>query len=351
MSDAVIVASSALCGIGRGTEQVWASVRAGISRISNSAARDSNSAPIRMCLVPEDALEPALPPEIDALPWPARARRLLRLGAPILRAVAPAAGEPPVRLFLGLPELSAKEAPWIRSFALHLGKLAGAPLDAPESRVVPTGRASVFAALELALEALKREPTRRVIVGGIDTFFDMRLLASLDQEQRLLGENVMDGFIPGEGAAFFVLGSEPDPASLADGARPVTIRAAATAADPGHRYGTAPARGEGLANALEALRGKLPDANARIACTFAGFNGESFDARSWGVAAVRHSDFFEPAMILEHPADCFGDTGAAAGALLTVLAGTALANGHRPGPALVWAASDGEARGCALLSV
>jgi 3-oxoacyl-[acyl-carrier-protein] synthase-1 len=87
-----------------------------------------------------------------------------------------------------------------------------------------------------------------------------------------------------------------------------------------------------------------------VATTFAGLNGESFDAKLWGVARLRHADFFAPSMVLEHPADCFGDAGAALGAILLALAATALARGQRAGPALVWAASDGEARGCALLS-
>ena len=45
------------------------------------------------------------------------------------------------------------------------------------------------------------------------------------------------------------------------------------------------------------------------------------------------------------------DAGAATGAILLGLAAKALAAGHRSAPALVWAASDGESRACALLSV
>jgi 3-oxoacyl-[acyl-carrier-protein] synthase-1 len=89
---------------------------------------------------------------------------------------------------------------------------------------------------------------------------------------------------------------------------------------------------------------------APVGTTFAGFNGENFDAKLWGVARLRHHDFFAPDMLMEHPADKYGDAGAATGAILTVMAATALARGQRPGPALVWAASDTELRGCALLT-
>jgi 3-oxoacyl-[acyl-carrier-protein] synthase-1 len=342
-----IMAMSALCSAGRGVEQLWASVRAGLSRIGSSHVMDRHLQPIRMGLVPEEALEPELPPEIQSLPLPARARRMLRLGVPALRSVLEGAGAPPLRLFLGLPQLSLEEAPWMKGFSLQLAKAAGVTLDAPGCRVVPGGRAAALVALELALQALQQDPSRPVVVGGIDTYLDLKLLASLDAEGRILGPAVSDGFIPGEGAAFLVL-ARPDAAG-AQGPG-VAVAAAASAQDPGHRRGTAPARGEGLAAAIEGLRGRLPDAGTRVACTFAGLNGESFDAKQWGVARLRHDDFFSPEAPVSHPADCFADTGAAMGALLLALGARAIAGGERAGPALIWAASDGETRACALLS-
>jgi 3-oxoacyl-[acyl-carrier-protein] synthase-1 len=117
--------------------------------------------------------------------------------------------------------------------------------------------------------------------------------------------------------------------------------------DPGHRNGSEPARGEGLALALEKLRAS--NGGESIASIFAGLNGESFESKLWGVAALRHKDWFAPDAYMHHPADCYGDAGAATGALLTVIAATALQRGQRPGPALLWAASDHEPRGCALL--
>src|SRR5262249_14460621 len=130
----------------------------------------------------------------------------------------------------------------------------------------------------------------------------------------------------------------------------VTVEAAASASDPGHRTGGEPARGEGLSQALNGLQTRVRNAPGPVATTFAGFNGESFDAKAWVVARLRHQDFFATPMVLEHPADCFGDAGAAMGAILLALAAKALAAGHRPGPALVWAASDGESCACALMS-
>jgi 3-oxoacyl-[acyl-carrier-protein] synthase I len=342
-----IIATSALCSAGRGTEQLWASVRAGLARIGSSHVMDRQFQPIRMGLVPDDALEPELPAEIEALPLPPRARRMLRLGAPALRSVLARAGEPPLRLYLGLPQLSLDEAPWMKGFALHLAMAAGVTLDAPSCRVIPAGRAAALIALELALEALAQEPSRPVVVGGMDTYLDLKLLGSLDADGRILGPAVSDGFIPGEGSSFLVL-AHPSVAAQDSGA--VSIEAAASAQDPGHRAGAAPARGEGLAEAIEALRSRLPDPGSPVGSIFAGLNGESFDAKQWGVARLRHADFFSPEAVVSHPADCFADAGAAMGALLLCIGARAIARGERRGPALIWAASDGETRACALLS-
>lgn len=342
-----ITATSAICSAGRGVEQLWASVRSGISRIASSHVMNRHFEPIQMGLVPEDALEPELPPEVELLPLPARARRMLRLGAPALRSILHEAGAPPICLYLGLPQLNLADAPWMKGFPLYLAKTAGTTLDAPNSRVVPLGRASALIAFELALDALERDPKRTVVVGGLDTYFDRRLLAELDAEGRILCTQVSDGFIPGEGASFLALTHSSAAPARDPG---VVIEAAASAQDPGHRGGSEPARGEGLAAAIETLRRRLVDKGVKVASTFAGLNGESFDAKQWGVARLRHTDFFAPGEALLHPADCFGDAGAATGTLLVSLAARALAARQRPSPALVWAASDGESRACALVS-
>jgi 3-oxoacyl-[acyl-carrier-protein] synthase-1 len=341
---AVIGATHVLCAIGNGTDQVWASARAGVARISNSHVMDRHFEPISMGLVPEDALPP-LSEEIEELPLPSRARRMLRLAAPSVQAVGKEIGRP-VPLFIGLPTLTPKEAPWIVHVPAYLQKLTHVPIDLQRSAIVPHGRAAGLMALELAMNAIAADPSATVIVGGVDTFLDLRLLATLDQEQRILGPRVMDGFIPGEGSAFLVLSGS----SSGNGPR-VVVNGVASSMDEGHRYGTAPAKGEGLANAMTQLRQRSGQLAGPIGTTFAGFNGEHFDAKMWGVAHLRHNDFFSPTIVIDHPADKYGDAGAASGAILLSLAAKSLASSGRRGPALVWAASDREPRACAVVSV
>ena len=47
---------------------------------------------------------------------------------------------------------------------------------------------------------------------------------------------------------------------------------------------------------------------------------------------------------MHHPADCYGDTGAACGALMVSLAALGIKEGYRSSPALVYASSDQGAR-------
>ena len=343
MTEGVISATSVMCAAGFGAPQVWSSVRSRVSRIRNSSVMDRQYEPIPMGLVPEEALD-ADDADLDALTWPARARRMLRLATPTLRELASAIGDTPVALYLGLPELTPDDSPWLDKFSEQLCTRAGLKFDEAASRIFPLGRAAVLVALESALEAMSADSSRPILVGGVDTFLDLRLLATLGAEGRVHGPRVMDGFIPGEGAAFLWIEGGREPAS----GTPV-IHGAASTTDPGHRYGTEPARGEGLAQALQLLRDRLPSPVGPIASTFTGLNGENFDAKLWGVAQLRHKDLFSANMTLEHPASCFGDTGAATGAILTALTAAALAAGHRAAPALVWAASDLGARGCTIV--
>jgi 3-oxoacyl-[acyl-carrier-protein] synthase-1 len=343
LNPVAITSTCVLCAGGRGTEQAWATTRAGVSRIGSSYVMDKRLKEIQMGLVPEDAL-PSLP-ELEGSELSGRGRRMLRLAIPVLQAVAAEAGGGPHVVFTGLPQLNPAECSWVASFHERLGECAGVAIDPVASRTIPLGRASALMALEAGIKALQGGNLSAVIVGGVDSFFDLKVLAELDAEGRILGPGVLDGFIPGEGAAFLVL----KPAGQSGAAPPILALGASSLPDPGHRYGTEPAKGEGLAKALEQLRSGLASPPPPVNTTFAGFNGENFDAKMWGVAQLRHKDFFTPTMSLQHPASSIGDTGAASGAILTAFAVAALSQGHRSGPAFVWAASDHESRACALI--
>jgi 3-oxoacyl-[acyl-carrier-protein] synthase-1 len=299
-----------------------------------------------MALVPEDVLEP-LAPEVDGLAFNDRYRRTLRVAAHALQQVAAQAGDlARVPMLLALPEPAAG-APPPSGLLLALQKQSGVAFDQGRSRLLPNGRAGALLALEQAAP-LFEQGAEYVMVGGADTCSDSRWLHQLESEGRLLTRRSLDGFVPGEGAAFLLLAPVPRRAPSGAAAGAVTVVASASAEEPEHLYAQGPATGEGLANCFETLRA-APVSLPPVRSIWAGFNGEGFWAKEWGVARLRHADLFDPAADIQHPADCYGDLGAATGAMLMVLAERALAGGG-PSPALVFASSDRETRGCVTMS-
>lgn len=345
---ALVTSAGAFCPVGGSAAQVSASVRAGISRLAQSSVHDRYFAPFTLGCMGEEDLE-ALAEPLAVLPITARQRRMLRLGAPALREALVKAPAERVPLFLGLPEVRPRSTTTGARLLESLAQQAGVGLDASRSQVFEEGRAAALLALEAALQWLEAGHGPSALVGGVDTCLDLAQLSELDAEGRILTERRMEGFIPGEGAAFLLLSTAGSGSAGSASARDVGVFGAALARDKGHRYSDEPAMGEGLSLALEALRSSARIAPKSIELVLAGLNGESFGAKEWGVASLRHQDLFSPRLAIEHPAQCYGDAGAATGALLLAVAATLLRRGSAKGPALVWSSSDREPCGCALL--
>ncbi|WP_157907413.1 hypothetical protein [Sorangium cellulosum] len=331
--------------VGLSAEVTSAAVRAGIDRFQQSSVLDRRFNPLVMALVATPDLPPLAPALEGIAGLTARQIRMLRLAGPALRACLEDAPPGPAAVLLAGPEAfpGGRPAPVGPVFLEHLAAQAGVKLDLARSRVFPAGRAGVFLALAAALEGLSARRYDRVVVGGVDTLLDLYLLGTLDLEERLRAAGIFDGFIPGEGAAFLLL------ARPGSGRTPLSrLVSVGTAEEEGHRYTTAaPYRGEGLDAALKTAFAAAPGGPVRT--VYAGFNGESFFAKEWGVAIARHKKRIAEDFVIEHPADCVGDAGAALGAMLVGLAAMSLAEGRRPSRCLVWAPSDLAARGAAIL--
>lgn len=331
--------------IGDCAAQTASSFRTGICRFKESSIYNKRFQPMRLALLPEDALPPLAAPLQAAAGLTSRRARMLRLATPAL-AEALAGLDPAIRpaLFLSVPETLPKMPPAVDdAFLDHLATQTGQRFDRAQSRLFPLGRAGGMHALQAALEALAAGASH-VLLGGLDSYLDLYLLGTLDQQDRVLAEGVMDGFCPGEGAAFLLLTpAQPNatgcillPPGLAD--------------EPGHRYSEEPYRGDGLANAIRAALPPL--AGNKVRTVLASLNGESFGAKEWGVAYMRNKPGFEEPLRFDHPADCFGDTGAAVGPLLLGLAAIGMQKGWLPGPCLAYGSSEQQQRGaaCAMLA-
>jgi 3-oxoacyl-[acyl-carrier-protein] synthase I len=337
--DAYLLRTGLVCAVGHGAAQCSASFRAGISGYQLTSVLGRGREGLRMALVPELELAP-LVPALQAEPLGDRERRMLRLSGMALAQLAGFAGP----LFVALPEprtvLGGMD---VRPDFLDLLQRQSETRFAPGSQIFALGRAGGFFALKAALAALDAGAPQ-VLVGGVESYLDLRLLDALDRERRLLGDGVRDGFTPGEAAAFLWLRRKPVP-----GAGTV-IRAVGTAHDRGHRHSELPALGTGVSDALDDTRWRSANLSPVRTC-FAGLNGESFGAKAWGVAHMRHHALFDPELAFEHPADLYGDVGAATAPLLMALADETLRCAHRSGPALIWAASDHAPCGAAYLDI
>jgi 3-oxoacyl-[acyl-carrier-protein] synthase-1 len=335
---AEILAIGMVTPVGLCTAQTAASVRTGIGRLGESELSDNAGDALVMGLADDEQV----PPLVEALEdrrFAIRQERVIRLGGTALdEALASADEGPPPALHLGLPEPRTEERSRIGDEILALLPIqAGRELDLARSKTYPLGRAAGLVALDQALAALDSGDAKTVLVGAVDSYWDDGLLSALGREGRLKAE-VTDGFVPGEGAAFLLLG----PVGSRRGGANACIVATGRGHEAGNLYSEAPYLGEGLAGTVRDLfQAAPPDLLRRpLECVYAGLNGESHWAKGWGVSHIRNARFFAEALRMEHPADCMGDPGAALGPIMLGLAADRQARGLDQTPALVWCASD-----------
>lgn len=343
-TDVVLVGCGMMTPVGLSAREVAASARSRIQRLGEIEARDGRFRRYVVGSVPDDALPD--PDPADAL-LPTRLGRMIRLAdAPLeetLKALPKSSG--PVPLFLGLPEL-ATTVPI--DGADLLGRLARkAPIAAEQSEVFAEGRSAAVVALGAAVERLGRGKVPFCVVGGLDSQVDLYIMATLDMHGRVRHAANPDGFAPSEGAAFLLLSTEIE--AQRHKLKPLArVVATARGFEKGHLHAEEPYRGDGLAETFTAAF-EAADGLAPIQCVYASFNGERYWAKEFGVAMIRNRARFLADHQMEHPAECFGDLGAAHGATLLALASMAVAGGYRSPPALVYSSSDYGTRAVALL--
>jgi 3-oxoacyl-[acyl-carrier-protein] synthase-1 len=208
--------------------------------------------------------------------------------------------------------------------------------DTEVSDASHVGRAGGLIAVGQAVATIQAGRADFVLAGGIDSFRDPYVLGTLEKERRVKSEVNLDGFIPGEGAAFLLIASAE--AAAARGLVSFcSVSPVAAGFEPGHLYSAEPYRGDGLAATFAGLfaAGASP---GPVGDVFSSMNGENHWAKEWGVGYLRNRAAFAPNHTIQHPADSFGDTGAACGPLMTGLA--ALRMRTRPTPTLVYGSSD-----------
>jgi 3-oxoacyl-[acyl-carrier-protein] synthase-1 len=342
MSDGVLIAGVGMVSaVGLSASETAASVRSGTMRFSETPFRDKHFEPFTLALVPDAGL-PEITNETPLRRASSREDRLLGLATRALReCLAALAGDLPrgaIPLILALPEMETRLPLDRQRFVRRIATQLGGAIDHRRCDASHTGRAGGLAAVGHAVALLQAGYAEFIIAGGVDSYVDLHVLGTLDMEQRVKSSTNLDGFIPGEGAAFLLLTR----ASVAATRRiPVraTLSPVALGSEAGHLYSAEPYRGDGLATTLAQLLSS-GFSSVPVADVFSSMNGESHWAKEWGVGYARNRGLFESEAKMHHPADSFGDTGAASGPLMVGLAALGVAAGYRRSPSLVYASSD-----------
>ncbi|MEA3274719.1 MAG: beta-ketoacyl synthase N-terminal-like domain-containing protein [Pseudomonadota bacterium] len=258
----------------------------------------------------------------------------------------------PVPVFIGLPE----GQPGVPK---GLDKTLGDRLDALATLPAPLGPITAFAnghsaglmALQEAARLIHRGEAALCLAGGIDSYIEAERLEWLDAEEQLMSAENRSGFPPGEAAGFCLVASALAAHRLSLPALGNVV-SVATDFEPNRIKTETICVGDGLTKAFRQVIRHLDLPSERIDAMFCDLNGERYRNEEFVFTLLRTQLAFVDAGNFRHPADCWGDVGAASGPLLAVLAVIAGMKGYADGRrCLLWTSSEGGQRGAALLEV
>jgi 3-oxoacyl-[acyl-carrier-protein] synthase-1 len=254
--------------------------------------------------------------------------------------------------------LGAKLAPLVRE---HFS-------DAPVE-VVARGAGGSAAALASALGELGRGPIEAIVFGGVHTDYDPVSIAWLANAGRLYTPKNLDALIPGECAAFVLIGQrtlgqrvardaatgrdtgrdalEPARAALEPMARIHGVGSGWEEATPWNDKSAFKARG--LTAAVRAATKDLPD-EMKIGWSLADHTFELLRIHEWQAMVTRTRERWGPPMVSDAPAQRLGHMGAAALPLELVIAAEGFSRAYAPFPlGLCFAGSDAGERAAVVV--
>ena len=187
------------------------------------------------------------------------------------------------------------------------------------------------------------------LAGGVDSYMDAETLEWLDDEGQLMSGSNRSGFPPGEGAGFCLLAS----ARYAWHNHLDTfawLESAATEKEKNRIKTETICIGEGLSEVFRQVCDGLDLPKEKINTIYCDMNGERYRNEEFVITALRMQHAFVDVHDLIHPADCWGDVGAASGPLFAALAVSSAQRNYAKGPrTLLWTSSEGGHRSAAIL--
>jgi 3-oxoacyl-[acyl-carrier-protein] synthase I len=213
-----------------------------------------------------------------------------------------------------------------------------------KSRVIAQGRVGGAVALHHASRTIHQQGFRHVIAAGVDSYLVAGTLAAYNERDRLLTAENSNGFIPGEGGAALLVGP-PDAHSE------MVCLGFGFAMENATIESEEPLRADGMVAALQQALAAAGLTMAQIGYRIADISGEQYAFKEADLAVSRilrdRHDFQD----LWHPADCIGETGAAAVPGMLAVALTAARNGYAAGdPVLAHSGNDDGRRAAIVLS-
>lgn len=333
-----IVATGARSAVGDSAPMTAAAARGGLAGFSfHPYLVDKSGKPMNTARAPYVPIELAGAPRSLALAAPAACEALAGIPPGRVRTLPVFLALPPDR-----PGLAAGYAASVVN-GLRERLVDVAPLG--DVVLTATGHAGGLACLAAAQEALTSGAADLCLVGGVDSYLEPETMEWLDDEGLLLSQANRWGFVPGEGAGFSLLASESAAVRLgaADLGRVLTV---ATAIEPHHARSGGVCVGKGLA---AAMRGALDAAPGRVDQLLGDLNGTRYRADEYGFAITRLGGRLG-GLATTALSSSWGDIGAATVPLLVSFVVRTALRGFPKGPrTLIWASSEGGARGAAVV--
>ena len=334
-----------ITSLGSDTATTAAAVKAGISGYEKSEYYGENDGPITMANIPNDALA-EIEAEIDEGDRFAERhyRVTLMAIAAVREACANQSTEQAIPLLLAMPDVE-EDTEGLSPIIDEIESNCEPWVNKTKSRSLYSGRAAGMDAINYAFKIADDNHSKYILVGGSDSYQDYDRITPLAEEDRLLEEDNMDGFAPGEAASFILLTTKAELA-LSKCGHIIALHPPGIADEPGHLYSKEPYRGDGLD---QAFKKALVQQQENINSIYSSMNGENHWAKEYGVAFTRNKTAFNDTVNTEHPADVLGDVGSATSSLLISLAAEDLYNNAKAKKHLVYSSSDTAKRGAIVL--
>lgn len=311
----VVSCVSLVSPVGYSAAATCAALRAGIAAFEELDYRDRMAMPIRGA-------------RVDAIaPFKRGRERLRMLARLVLEHIEPDIGAalPWAQMPLILCTRE-KETPGARLNGMlsDLRFPDGSAVIERRTAHIAAGQTGAFAALMQARKMLG-EGAPACLILAMDSLIDARTLAWLDSAMRLKTSETTDGLIPGEAACLMVVSRHPAAKSY------VVVRGLGLGAETVTAISEEPFRGNGLAAALRAALAEARIDMDDVDFRFSDVGGESYAFEELVLAQMRTMRQARPTQPVWHPADCVGDTGAAAGLIQFAWAEQAFSRGYAPG--------------------